>query len=177
MAALASLALVVGVISTISQALLLRFDYPLLENAFRATKSSQPGIISHNAYISYLGYKLLDDRIPKGAIVQFNPAYGRSVWTSFDQVNVKHPIALAYDEPWCGSELGGNPAGCGPMITAIDPLYQDAPAEQAQTVCRKYGIQYLVAKVYDPVWKHGASWVWTLAPVVNEPDFRVLDCR
>ena len=51
MAALASLALVVGVISTISQALLLRFDYPLLENAFRATKSSQPGIISHNAYI------------------------------------------------------------------------------------------------------------------------------
>ena len=126
---------------------------------------------------SYLGYKLLNDRIPNGAVVQFNPAYGRSVWTSFDQVNVKHPIALAYDEPWCGSELGGNPAGCEPMITAIDPLYQDAPAEQARTVCRKYGIQYLVAKVYDPVWKHETSWVWNLAPVVNEPDFRVLDCR
>ena len=50
MAALASLALVVGVIEYISQALLLRFDYPLLENAFRETKSSRPGIISHNAY-------------------------------------------------------------------------------------------------------------------------------
>ena len=173
----ASLALAVGVISTISQALLLRFDYPLLENAYRATKGWQPGTISHNAYISYLGYKLLDARIPKGAVVQFNPANGRSVWTSFDQVNVNHPIAIAYDQLWCGSELGGNPAGCAAMIAAIDPLYLDAPAEQAHTVCRKYGIQFLVAKVYDPVWRHGSSWVWNLASVVNEPEFRVLDCR
>jgi len=175
--AFASLALAVGVMSTISQAVLLRFDYPLLENAFRATNSSQPGIISHNAYISYLGYKLLDARIPKGAVVQFNPANGRSVWTSFDQLNINHPIAIVKDELWCGSELGGNPAGCAEMIAAIDPLYQDAPAEQAHAVCRKYGIQYLVAKVYDPAWKHGSSWVWSLTPVVNEPEFRVLDCR
>jgi hypothetical protein len=174
---LAHVTLVIGVISTISQALLLRFDYPLLEFGYRARHSTQAGIVSHNAYISYLGYAELNRVAEPNSILQFNPDNAWSVWKSFDFVNVVHPIAISSNELWCGATLGGDPSGCPGMIAAINPLFRGAPAEQARAVCHQYGIQYLVAKVYDPAWNDKSGWVWTLTPVVADPEFRALDCQ
>jgi hypothetical protein len=174
---LAQATLVIGVISTISQAMLLRFDCPLLEFGFRARHSAQSGIVSHNAYISYLGYDELNRVAAPNSIAQFNPANPWSVWKSFDFANVVHPIAISSNELWCGATLGGDPSGCPGMIAAIDPLFKGAPADRARAVCHQYGIQYLVAKVYDPAWTDKTSWVWTLKPVVADPEFRALDCQ
>lgn len=175
--AFARLTILVGVVSTISQALLLRFDYPILEWGFRAKHSPQAGIVAHNAYISYVGYAQLDRLAPANAIVQFNPDDAWSVWKSFDLVNVDHPIAINSNLLWCGATLGGDPSACPAMIAAIDPLFHGAPAAQARAVCRQYGIHYLIAKVYDSAWNDTSGWVWNLPAVVHQPEFRALDCQ
>ena len=63
------------------------------------------------------------------------------------------------------------------MSSVLDTIYNNASAEQARTTCDKYGIQYLVVRVYDPAWRDRKSWVWTLKPVVSDDDFRSLDCK
>jgi hypothetical protein len=63
------------------------------------------------------------------------------------------------------------------MAAAIDALYSGNTAEQARATCSRYGIQYLVARVYDPAWKNKDGWVWALRPVVADDEFRALDCR
>jgi hypothetical protein len=170
-----ALALVIGVVSTVCQALLLRFDIPLNEARLRATHDPDAGRLPHNAYISAIGYAQLDRSISRDAIVQFNPAV-QPYWRSADLLGIDHQIAILHDHPYCGAELGGDPSGCPAMAAAIDSLYRDASAEQARALCRQYGIQYLVARVYDPAWKDANSWVWTLKPVVSDEEFRVLDC-
>jgi hypothetical protein len=84
---------------------------------------------------------------------------------------------MGFDKPWCGSEFGGDPSGCPAMAAAIDPLFNGATAEQARATCHQYGVQYLVASIYDPAWKDKSDWVWTLSPVVSDEEFRALDCR
>jgi hypothetical protein len=99
------------------------------------------------------------------------------MWTIPDQIGIDHQTVITYDKPWCGSEFGGDPSGCPAMAAAIDAIFNGASAEQARMTCKQYGIQYLVVRVYDPAWNDKNGWVWTLNPVVSDPEFRALDCR
>ena len=173
----ANLALGIGVISTFFQMLPLRFDAQILEGGFRAKGKPQPGIFSHNAYMSYFGYRQLATAIPVNSIVQFNPGNPWAAWKMVDVLDVDHQVSITSDEPGCGSELGGDPSGCPAMAAAVDALYKGATAEEARATCHRYGTQYLIAKIYDPAWNDQRSWVWTLKPVVSDPEFRALDCR
>jgi hypothetical protein len=168
-------ALVIGVISTVCQVLLLRFDIPLAEARLSAIHDPRAGEMPHNAYISAIGYADLDRSIARDAIVQFNPAL-EPYWHSADLLGVDHQAALIVDKPYCGAELGGDPSGCPAMAAAVDSLFNGASAERARATCHQYGIQYLVARVYDPAWRDGSGWVWKLKPVVDDGDFRALDC-
>ncbi len=173
---IAALTLVIGVIGTVCQALLLRFDIPLAEARLRAVHDPNPDRLPHNLYITTIGYAQLDGSIPRDAIVQFNPdnePYQRSA----DLLEIDHQAAIVNDHPYCGAELGGDPSGCTAMASAIDSLYSGATAEQARAVCQQFGIQYLVARVYDPAWNDRSGWVWTLKPVVQDPEFRALACQ
>ena len=171
-----ALALLIGVASTVCQALLLRFDIPLNEMHLRATHSPDAGELPHNAYISAIGYAQLDGAIPRDAIVQFNPAV-QAYRLSADLLGIDHQAALIVDKPYCGAELGGDPSGCLAMAAAIDALFKGASAQQARATCSQYGIHYLVARIYDPAWKDRQGWVWTLKPVVSDDEFRALDCQ
>lgn len=173
----AALALVVGFFGTICQALSLRFAVPLAEAATGPSGDWRFHAIPHGAYISAIGYSKLNAIIPQNAVVQFNPYQANSYWTMMDMLNVNRQIAITGDQPWCGSELGGDPSGCVPMASALDVLFRGAPAAQARATCSRFGIQYLVATAYDPAWKQADSWVWTLHPVVADAEFRALDCR
>lgn len=173
---IAALALVIGVTSTVCQALLLRFSIPLAQAHLRAIHDPDAGRLPHNAYISAIGYAQLDRSIPQDAIVQFNPdiePYLRSA----DLLGIDHQAAIIGDKPFCGAELGGDPSGCTVMAAGIDSLFNGASAEQARATCHEDGIQYLVARVYDPAWNDRSGWVWTLTPVVSDEEFRVLDCH
>lgn len=172
------LALVLGTITTIHQALIFRFTIPiaLAVTHMRPVKDPVAANIAHNTYISAIGYAQLDASIPPNAIVQPNPASSNAFWSLVDEVYVDRQRAIAGDKPWCGAELGGDPSGCQPMATAIDSLFNGATEEQARATCREYKISYLVSRIYDPAWQDKQSWVWTLRPVVSNPEFRALDC-
>ncbi len=176
---IAALALIFGVVGSTYQAFMLRFLRPLVEMA-RPSSVHDPdtGSLSHDAYISAIGYAQLDISIPHDAVVQFNPVARESpLWSSVDWVGIDHQTVIATDKLWCGSELGGDPSGCPLMAAAIDALYNGGTAEQARATCNHYGIQYLVARVYDPAWKNKNGWVWALRPVVADDEYRALDCR
>jgi hypothetical protein len=174
---LATLAIMVGILSTSYRALALRFFLPLGESGAKDPKVANVAHLSHKAYISEVGYAHLNPLIPRDAIVQFNAIDPWAFWKNVDLVNVNHQVAMAGGALWCGSELGGDPAGCPQMIDEINELYTGATADQARSTCRSFAIQYLVANVYDPVWKDKQSWVWNLTPVVADPEFRAVDCR
>jgi hypothetical protein len=174
---LATLAIMVGIFSTSYRALALRFFLPLGESGAKDPKVANVAHLSHKAYISEVGYAHLNPLIPRDAIVQFNAIDPWAFWKNVDLVNVHHQVAMAGGALWCGSELGGDPAGCPQMVDEINNLYTGATADQARSTCRSFAIQYLVANVYDPVWKDKQSWVWNLTPVVADPEFRAVDCR
>jgi hypothetical protein len=172
------LTIVLGVITTIHQAIIFRFTIPiaLAVTHMRPIKDPVAANLPHNTYISAIGYAHLDASIPRDAIVQPNPSSPNAFWSLVDDVNIDRQRAIAGDKPWCGAELGGDPSGCQPMAAAIDSLFNGATAEQALATCRDYKIGYLVSRIYDPVWQDKQSWVWTLRPVVSDPEFRALDC-
>jgi len=175
---IATLALLIGFTGTFSQVLWFRFIVPLVEvGHIHAPQGGDSGNLSHNAWISAVGFAQMNAAIPKAAVVQFNPFHKDAYWVAADLLGVAHQVAIVSDQEGCGSELGGNPAGCPAMAAAIDSLFNGASADQARATCHQYGIQYLVARVYDPAWKIKDSWVWTLNPVVSDDEFRALDCR
>jgi hypothetical protein len=126
-----------------------------------------------------VGYADLNRVIPQDAVVQFNPGDQDTDRMAMmaDMLGVGHQSVIADDKGACGSELGGDPSGCPMLAAAIDSLYNGALAEQARTTCRQLGIQYLVARVYDRVWKDKSDWVWTLPAVVAQDGFRALNCK
>ena len=174
---IAAFALVIGVMSTASQALWMRFATLLAEGHLKAEFDPNVRSFSHNAYISSIGYAQLDRMIQHNAVVQFNPIRTEPFWWATDLLGINHQATIVNDQPWCGAELGGNPSGCTEMASAIDILFNGATAEQARRTCHNYGIQILVARIYDQPWKDKSSWVWTLKPVVSDNEFRALDCR
>jgi hypothetical protein len=172
------LAIVIGVITTIHQAIIFRFTTPiaLAVTHMRPVKDPVAANLAHNAYISAIGYAKLDASIPSDAVVQPNAASTNGFWSDVDLVGIDHQMAIAGDKPWCGAELGGDPSGCLAMAAAIDSVFIGATADQARAACRNYKIGYLVSRIYDPAWQSKQSWVWTLKPVVSDPEFRALDC-
>jgi hypothetical protein len=63
------------------------------------------------------------------------------------------------------------------MAPVIDALYRGATVGQARSTCALYGVDYLIARIYDPAWSDRQGWVWNLSPAVADPEFRVLSCR
>ena len=172
---IAAFALVLGAIGTVSQALWFRFVVLFAEVG--NMHAGRGGNLSHNAWISATGYAQLDATIPRDAIVQFDPTPQEPNWITADLLGVAHQTAIIFDQQGCGSELGGDPSGCPVMAVALNTLFKGATAEQARATCHQFGIQYLVARVYDPAWKSKSTWVWTLNPVVSYDEFRALDCQ
>jgi len=174
----ASFALVIGVLSTVCQALMFRFLIPIGDRAAPPANEPEARSLSQKAYISAIGYAELDAAIPRDAVVQFNPEdQGRDRMSMIvNMLGIDHQIAIDTDVGTCGAGMGGDPSGCPILATAIDAIYNGASPEQARAICHQYGIQYLVARVYDPVWRNKNSWVWSPKTVVADPDFRAIDC-
>jgi hypothetical protein len=175
---IASLALVIGVFSTICQALMFRFLLPIGDLSAHSNRDPYARSLSQKAFISAVGYAELGTAVPQDAVVQYNPEdQGRDRMSMIvNMLGDNHHVVIASDRGSCGSELGGDPTGCPILSKALEIIYDGATAERANTLCHEYGIQYLVARVYDPIWKDRNSWVWNLNPVVSDPDFRALEC-
>jgi hypothetical protein len=174
---IAALALIIGLVSTLSQVIWFRIVSPIAAMIPSAEHNLKAHNLSHELYISSAGYDQLNASISRDAVVQFNPSDPDYFWTAGDLLGAGHQIAITSDQPSCGAELGGDATGCRVMAAAIDLVFEGATAEQARVTCSQYGIQYLVARIYDPAWKDKSGWVWRLRPVVQNEEFRALDCR
>ncbi|MGB6973082.1 MAG: hypothetical protein WBD67_00220 [Terracidiphilus sp.] len=174
---IAAITLIIGMFTTMIEGLMLRFVAPIGDSELTQSSNLEVRNFFHKAYISHFGYEQLHKVIPINAVVQFNPKDSKPFWIASDLLNVDHQVAITSDKPWCGAELGGDPSGCAVMAPAIDSLYRGASASEARSVCRRFGIQYLVVRVYDDAWRDKAGWVWTLKPVVSDSEFRALDCE
>jgi hypothetical protein len=174
----ASLALVIGVSSTITQALMFRFLIPLGDMAAHMGSDPNDRDLSQKAYISAVGFAALNRTIPPDAVVQASPQnlMQDRMAEIVNLLGMDHQTVIAADKGECGAELGGDASGCPILATAIDQLYNGASASQAQDTCRQYGIDYLVARVYEPVWRERNGWVWTLEPAFANTDFRAVKC-
>ena len=175
---MASFALVIGIFSTICQALMFRFLLPLGDLHSRTDADPDPRSMSQKAYVFSVGYAQLDAAIADNAVVQFNPENpARDRFAMIvNMLGIDHQAAITSDTGGCGSEIGGDPSGCPIMTRAIDPLFHGGSAAQARAVCSQFGIQYLVVSKYDPAWNDSQGWVWTLKPAVSDPAFRALEC-
>ncbi len=171
------LTLVFGATTTVCQALWMRFVTCLGEWNLPGAYIPETRSYSHNAYISSIGYSQLNAAIARDAVVQFNPHEKEPFWVAADQLGVAHQTVIAGDQPWCGAELGGDPRPCPAMAAALDRLFNGASAAEARATCDQYGMQYLIVRVYDPAWRNRDGWVWTLEPVVADPEFRALKCQ
>jgi hypothetical protein len=168
-----SLLICIGILSTVSQGLMLRFKLPLAG----ALYDPGPGSLGHSAYISSIGYAQLRTVIPPSAIVQYNPSAPNPYWMDIDMVNIGQQTAMVSNRLQCGSLWGGDPSQCASMTRDIDALFRAGSVSESRAVCSRYNIDYLVARIYDPVWKDKDSWVWNLKPVVAYEEFRALDCQ
>ena len=175
---LITLAILIGVLSSCWHAAVLRFLLPIADRGAASASNPQVAELPHKAWISYLGYKELNSRIPKDAIVQFNPESDWFFWKNIDLGDINRQTAITSSGIYgCGSNLGGDPAGCPIMSAAIVPLFHHATAAEARSVCSTYRINYLVANLYDPVWQDRNSWAWTLPEVLINREFRALECK
>lgn len=163
----------IGILTSLTQAFFYRFDVYLisLRGAQYATS------IAHDPYLLTKGFEELNKAISPGAVVQANPSDINRFRETTQVMNNPHQTAISYDHPWCGSELGGDPAGCSVMAPRIDRIFRRATASEAQSVCRDFGIDFLVAEVNDAIWSDRGSWVWSLKAVVAQPEFRALGCK
>ncbi|HUX45860.1 MAG TPA: hypothetical protein VMV57_14010, partial [Terracidiphilus sp.] len=149
---LAALALVIGMMDTAAQAVMLRLIVTVGERHISEGPNPAEHSFAHNAYISAIGYAQMNRVIPRDATVQFNPGHGSNYWLAADLLGSNHQAAIVSDRPFCGAELGGDPAGCAAMAAEVDALYRGDTAEQARAACGALGIQYLVARISDPAW-------------------------
>ncbi len=171
-------AIVIGIAGTVFQLSMLRLALTLNQKPLAAGQSLDTDRLSHTAFISAVGYAELNSRIARDAVVQADPLRRDDFIHTPDMLDIGHQTAIYSSvELECGSQWGGDPAGCPLMAAEIGPLFEDASAAQARAVCARYGIGYLVTRIYDPAWNDKNGWVWNLKPVVADPDFRALDCR
>jgi hypothetical protein len=157
--------LLLGLIGTAFQALALRFYIPI------HSSHNAPGFehLAETALDTRRAYQVADRVVPAGAILQSDPSGQGSYFYIANMLFT--PRAMAVDAAVdCGSVFGGDPRMCQPTQKAIRQIFHAAEttAEQAQTLCGRVGIQYLVASRRDPVWGNPAGWVWKL-PVITGP--------
>lgn len=163
----------IGILGTAVQAFFYRFDLVFVSMKGPEFEASY----SHGPYVLLRGFRELHAVIPPDSVVQTNPANLNYFKRAAYVAQIGYQTAITGDEPFCGSELGGDPAGCPVMASKLDSLYRSGSAEEARATCADFGIGYLIATVNDDVWKDNGSWAWKLQPVIADPEFRAIKCQ
>lgn len=175
--------LVLGVTGTVYQGLMLRLFIPLEERIQGSGFEKLPAEV----YQARRALSELDRTVPRSAVVAFNPVdpsptgKGDVVppYTFFARsllMNAGRQILNA--EPTCASEFGGDPAPCHAIEQLTARLYATpaVPAKVAREFCARFGVSFLIASSWDPIWSDRNGWAATLPAIDVEPDLRVVRC-
>lgn len=175
---LAQICIFIGVIGTMYQVTMLRI-YPLLHDYANADPTLFDWVyadqkVGERTYALRSVYERLNDALPAGSIVQYNP-YA----TSFISHEIYSSHAAAVGGPDCASAFGGNSNTCGVRFKAVVPLFiNPTPLQEAglDDLCRQYGITALLVDNTDEVWGRRDTWVWKRTPMFANNDVRAFAC-
>ena len=173
-------ALTLGLIGTIYQGALLRFDYPLADHGvpgFDASWVPQPPDMGSTIYGIRSAFALLDKQLSADSIVEFNP---------FADDN---PTLLLYNRyqmvdgsaPGCGVAFGGSIEQCRVLEERLRRIFPPdgtvaASGAEMDSLCDQLKIDVLIAHRSDPPWRQPASWVWQRTPIVSNDAMRAYRC-
>lgn len=151
--ALLNIALALGLLATLTQALSLRLR-PLLPGQLELRQT----------------YTWIAANLPADAVVQHDPAVGLE---PFHAIYGGRQVAVS-------DTLYGSLYGVAPerVMVALRPLARvfAAPvgAAEAAATARRFGITHLVAKAADRAWVGRHGWVWTAEPLFETATTRVI---
>ena len=160
-----------GLAGSVYQIVELRLYLPV-EDALRRPDVSG---LAERAMVWGHGFEVMDRRVPRDAVVQFNLDQPSEVFRFPPMMMAGRQMASGYSD--CLSAFGGDPAACPRVMGGIARLFGGQERGGAvRDACHRLGIQYLVATRWDDVWFDPQSWVWMLPAVVHTGDLRVVDC-
>jgi hypothetical protein len=162
-----------GLAATVYQAIDLRIYLPVEEKLGRPDQIG----LSERAMAWRLGFDAMDQRIPKKAVIQFNPVQPSDFFLYAEMLHVRRQIAET--PPGCGAAFGGDASACAGIERSVGRIFSPGTsltAVEARTECGRLGVDDLVATRWDGVWADRQDWVWTLPAAVDTGDVRVLDC-
>ena len=170
----------IGLAGTVYQVAELRVYLPVEDRLGRPGASG----LAERAMVLRQGFDELDRKIPVDAIVQYNIAQPSSYFLHAQILETRRQTASGLQG--CGVAFGGDPRACAGIDGEVLGLFsleagpegarQGASPAEAQAVCARLGVGYLVATRWDEVWTDPADWVWRLPAVVNTGDLRAVSC-
>ena len=167
--------LALGLASSLYEVAILRFYFPLtgagaVPQVEWLGYDAEPGRRTFDARQVYEQLGLL---LPREAVLQANPdhwddlyhgLYGMRQTASFDAA--------------CGSAFGGN-GDCNRMQAQLLPLFKKPVAGQdsdIDEICKTWGIDALIVKDDDPVFKDRSAWPWKRPPLAGNERVRAVSC-
>lgn len=160
----------VGLVSTLFQAVVLR-----MYNIVRPQNTVM-------AYQLYDAYSHLQSIAGADDVVQWSPS--PALTSDLQPERIQHALNLLYarhqtaatDED-CGAVFGGDAHLCSALQSDLQTLYRGEDAADAQQVCNRWHISFLVTTKDDAAWDRKNSWVWTLPVVIRESHVRIVRCQ
>jgi len=163
--------LAIGVAGTVYQAVELRIYLPVQERLGRPEIAG----LSQRAMALRTGLRVMDAKLPKRAVVQFNVEQPGEYFSYAEIMQTGRQMAVGL--PDCPAAFGGEVSRCEEMEAGAAWLFSPwLTAQNARAGCDALGVSYLIATRWDAVWSNPSGWVWKLPAVVDTGDVRVNSC-
>ena len=164
----------IGVVSTVYQLSILRV-YPLLSDRHNWTDFIDIAN-GDDAFAVRSAFADLDRVASANAVVQFNPD-GKLI----NQMMVYSRYQVAAGDTTCNTTFGGSADDCAPLQaglkTIFDPHANDnSPEVEINNICQALHIDVLVVNAHDSIWNRKDSWVWQVAPIIQNDGVRIYKC-
>jgi hypothetical protein len=127
---------------------------------------------AERAFYTRAAYEWLDGHIPLGAVEQHDPFH------QFDHLpGLYSNRQMELANPETAVAFGANPLQAEVMKDSLEGVfYPRLQGSGINAVCRKWGIDYLIARSEDRAWRDKTSWVWTRKPLFSNPGARAFAC-
>lgn len=161
--------LVLGVAGTVYQCVMLRV-YPILVDHGLDPKHNwlaPDRQLGQRTMAMRQAYSALDEMLPQGAVVQFNPYLS---WNGYFYGMYANRQSAAFDKT-CGSTFGGRPVECDDLLSRFSTVFLGSAPMRFGDV---RNITAFVFSDKDPVWADRKSWIWRENPLYENSFVRVI---
>jgi hypothetical protein len=165
----------VGCAGTIYQLAMLRV-YDVLADSGTSDPQHSPGADGRLTYSLRALYRQLDRTLPPNAVVQSNPdaGVGGDLDPDYRWGLYAHRQTVSTGKD-CSVAYGGSAESCKAAFPELQSPFNDTPKMDERAVgsiARKYGIDAMIVKSSDSVWRDKQSWIYQKRPAAEMPEAR-----